>query len=324
MDEESGLVFGWLLDGQGGGAPVGWTEVDGWTPDRGTLWLHLDLNGEQCRRWLVEDSSLDPIVLDALMAEETRPRTVHAGSGLIVILRGVNLNPGSDPEDMVSLRVWIEDRRVITIRKRAVMAVRDINDRIEAGLGPRSSSEFLVELAARLIERMAPIIEELDDQADDLEDQLVEGGSREIRHGLRDLRRTAIALRRYLSPQRDSMVRLQSEDTPWLEPRQRSRIREVTDRLIHYVEDLDEVRDRAAVVQDELMNRLSEQMNRNMYLLSLVAAVMLPLGFLTGLLGINVGGIPLAESSMGFLIVCGLLAVIVVIEVLVLRRMRWL
>jgi zinc transporter len=171
---------------------------------------------------------------------------------------------------------------------------------------------------------MAPVIDELDDITDGLEDELLTGESREIRHGLRDARRTAIALRRYLAPQRDAMARLQTEDAPWLDGRQKARLREVTDRVQRYVEDLDEVRERAAVVQDELMNRLSEQMNRNMYLLSVVAAIMLPLGFLTGLLGINVGGIPGADSSIGFMIVCALLAGIGIVEVLLVRRLYWI
>ena len=114
------------------------------------------------------------------------------------------------------------------------------------------------------------------------------------------------------------------EDLTWFDNRQKSRMREVTDRVIRYVEDLDEARERAAVVQDELMNRLSEQMNRNMYLLSVVAAIMLPLGFLTGLLGINVGGIPLADNSHGFMVVSGLLAAVVVLEIVLVRRLHWL
>jgi zinc transporter len=120
------------------------------------------------------------------------------------------------------------------------------------------------------------------------------------------------------------MARLQNEDVPWFDTRQRFRFRETTDRVIRYIEDLEEVREHAAVVQDELANRLSEQMNRTMYLLSLVAAIMLPLGFLTGLLGINVGGIPGAESPLGFVIVCVLLGLIVALEVVILRRLHWI
>lgn len=324
MSEGDGLIFGQKLDGNGGGQTIDWGGVRNWVPDDGPLWIHLDRNSEVCRRWLSDEAGLDSIVVDALLAEETRPRTVNMGQGLLIILRGVNLNPGADPEDMIAVRLWVDEHRVISMRARTVMATADINDEIQAGHGPRDTSDFLVRLAARLVDRMAPVVEELDDLTDGLEDALLTGESREIRQGLRDLRRTAIGLRRYLAPQRDAMARLTSEEVPWLGGRQKARLREVTDRVIRYVEDLDEVRERAAVVQDELMNRLSEQMNRNMYLLSVVAAIMLPLGLLTGLLGINVGGMPGAESHWGFPIVCVLLAGIAVVEIILVRRLHWI
>ncbi len=324
MNEQPGLNIGYIFDGTGGGREIGWGDIATWKPTDGPMWLHIDRNAEAARRWLGDRSGLDPMVTDALLAEESRPRAVTMGNGLLVILRGVNLNPGADPEDMVSVRLWIDEHRMISISARTVMAVGDISREIQEARGPRTTSDFLVELAARLVGRMAPVVDELDDLVDGLEDALLTGESRELRHGLRELRRTAIALRRYLAPQRDAMAGLQSENIPWFEPRQKARLREVTDRLQHFVEDLDEVRDRAAIVQDELMSRLSEQLNRNMYLLSVVAAIMLPLGLLTGLLGINVGGIPGAESSYGFLIVCTLLAAVAVLEVILVRRLHWI
>jgi zinc transporter len=77
-------------------------------------------------------------------------------------------------------------------------------------------------------------------------------------------------------------------------------LREEADRVVRYVEDLDSARERAAVTQEELVNRVSEQINSRTYVLSVAAAIFLPLGFLTGLFGINVGGIALAENPSGF------------------------
>ncbi len=94
--------------------------------------------------------------------------------------------------------------------------------------------------------------------------------------------------------------------------------------MIRYIEDLDSVRERAAVIQDELMNRISERMNRTMYVLTLVASVMLPLGFITGLLGINVAGIPGSEYPWAFLVVCVTLLALILIEVWLFRRLKWI
>lgn len=83
------------------------------------------------------------------------------------------------------------------------------------------------------------------------------------------------------------------------------------------------IRERAAVTQEELQSRLAEQQNIRMYVLSIVAAVFLPLGFLTGLLGINFGGIPGADNPAAFGIFAGLLLVIVVVEISFFRSRKW-
>ena len=83
------------------------------------------------------------------------------------------------------------------------------------------------------------------------------------------------------------------------------------------------MRERAQIVKDELSNALSNEMNRNLYQLSLITAIFLPLGFLTGLLGINVGGIPGAEVPTAFWIFCGLLSLIVGLQLAMFQRLRW-
>ena len=144
-----------------------------------------------------------------------------------------------------------------------------------------------------------------------------------MRAELAELRRDAIKLRRYLAPQREALGRLQSENVSWLTDADRLRLREVSDRLIRHLEDLDAVRERAVVVQEELMSQLSDQLNKRMYVLSIVAAMFLPLGFLTGLLGINVGGIPGSESPYGFMIFSLILIVVIAFQLLYFIRQRW-
>ncbi|MDA0654325.1 MAG: zinc transporter ZntB [Proteobacteria bacterium] len=315
----------YLLDGRGGAARVGWAEVSKWQAGDAPLWLHLDRRDPASVDWLRRRSGLDSIVVEALLAEETRPRATAHGDGMLVILRGVNLNPGADPEDMISVRVWVEGARVISVRARRLLAAEDVGDRLEAGSGATDAADLVVDLATGLIDRMSPVLEHLDEAADEIEEKLVTGGGeRELRQSLVRLRRQAISLRRYLAPQREAMGRLQSGEFPLLTTIHRTRLREINDRVVRFLEDLDAMRERASVIQDELANRSAEQMNRTMYVLTLVAAIMLPLGFLTGLLGINVGGIPGTDNPYSFAIVCALLFAIAAAEAWVFRRLKWI
>ena len=144
-----------------------------------------------------------------------------------------------------------------------------------------------------------------------------------MRANLRTLRREIIGLRRYIAPQREATAALAIENIDWMPPLERQQVREAADRLTRYIEDIDMARERAAVVQDEISSNLSEQMNKNMCVLSIVAGIFLPLTLITGLLGINVAGIPLDNWPGAFALVTGLLVVVGVAELYLLRKMHW-
>ncbi len=322
MSEENGLIAAFVLDGKGGARELDWEGVAAWTPGDGVLWVHLSRAAEQAQNWVREHSGFDQFGAGMLLEEDSRPRVTAHDGALFVNLRGVNLNPGENPEDMVALRMCIESRRVVTSRTRKLMAVQEVRDNLAQGLGPKDAGEILVDLAAGLVERMGPIVSDLDDKVSDLEDKLIDTGLSEVRAVLGSLRRQAIALRRYLAPQRDVMARLQTERTSLLEETERYHCREIADRVTRYVEDLDAVRERAAVIQEEVQSQLSDRLNANMYLLSVVASIFLPLGFITGLFGINVGGMPGVDSDSAFTVVTVSLVVLVLIQIWVFRKKK--
>ena len=330
MTEHPELICAYLLDRKGGAAALDWAGVEDWTPERDPVWVHFHAPHPDTETWLRNSSGLDSYVVDGLLAPESRPRCDWYDDGILLNLRGVNLNPGAEPEDMVSIRIWIDEFRVISTRFRKLMAVQDIRDQFSVGKGPVSPGHLVARLAARLTDRMGPVIEELSDSLTDLEDQLIAADSgqqpelRGFRATLIDLRRVAISLRRYIAPQRDALNRLLQLEEHWLDERMQGRLRETVDRVTRIIEELDEVRERSAVLQDELGNRMSHRMERTMYALTVVATIMLPLGFLTGLLGINVGGMPGAESPWGFWAVCAIMLAVVVGEIWLFKRLKWL
>ena len=320
----NGLIVAYVLDGKGSGRTIDSTGIQRWTKEQGVLWAHFDMRGADTPQWLTQHSGLEPLVAEALLAEETRPRSSTLGEGLLVVLRGVNLNPGANPEDMVSIRLWIDQTRIISVRIRKLLSVDDVRDAIEKNLGPKSSAEFLALLCERLVARMSHAIETIDDTVDALQEKILSHESYQLRGIIAGVRREIIVIRRYLAPQRDAISRLVSEQVSWITAAERMRLREIADRMTRYVEDLDSARERAAVTQEELMGRLSEQLDKRMYLLSLVAAIFLPLGFLTGLLGINVGGIPGANNHWSFAIVTAALIGVVVTQVVIFKMKKWM
>lgn len=319
--DEGGLIFAARFDGEGGAAILDW-ETLGDGQDRGQgLWVHLDRSGPRGRKW-IEESGLDEFVLEALLAEGTRPRAVEHDDGMLAIFRGVNLNPDADPEDMISIRMWMGPKLLISVRRRPVMAIRDLRDQLHRGRGPTTVEKLFVAIADTMVDRMGPTVSNLEDSVAEDEDLMLEGTLKGIRERLGVKRRQAIMLARHIAPQRDVLTRVAVTPGPPLNATEKLALREIADQLTRYLEDLNSARERAAVMQEELLALASEETNRRMYILSIVTAIFLPLGLFTGLLGINVGGMPGADNPHGFLFSVILLGVLAAAGMVLLKRAR--
>lgn len=318
------ILMAYSFDGKGGGHALSENNVSEEVRSDRFSWVHMDASNPYTRTWLeTEVSYLDAFIIEALLAEETRPRLLEIGEGALLILRGMNFNAESSHEDMVSIRLWFDGQRVISLQKRNQRVVADIEKRILAGKGPKNAGHFIALLTARLLNQMEPVLLELSEATDDIEEQVQETASPSLREKIVSVRKKAIMFRRYIAPQRDEIAKLRLSEVSCLSDDHRRQLHEGLINITRYVEDLDAIRERAQIVKDEIANMLADRLNKNMYVLSVIAAVFLPLGFLTGLLGINVGGIPGAENDSAFWIFLGMLGVIVALQVAIFRKLKW-
>lgn len=299
-------LMGSLELGSAAGARVAWTRI--W---RG------DSNAET----RLAELGIDSVTARALVAEETRPRAIHTGEGALVILRGVNASGGSGTQDMVSVRLWIDGGKVVSVQMRKLQAVDELADEVAAGDGPEGPGEFLNVLADRLTDRMQDTVDELDLALDRLEVTEAGASPPQLRAEIAQVRRRIGLLRRFIAPQRDALEVLVVEPFEWQNMLQERRLAETVDRITRLVEQLDEMHLRAAVAQESLSGYVAEKLNRTMVLLSVIAGIFMPLGFVTGLLGMNLAGIPYAGSDWAFLVVAGVLVAFGGFEYWLFRRL---
>jgi len=324
MVNSQSVIHACTIEGDGNGKPLEGGDISKFTKDDALSWIHLDAGTPKARTWLEQELTyLDHIIIDALVAEETRPRILEFEEGALLILRGVNLNENAQAEDMVSIRLWIDQHRIISIQRRPLKAVKDIQERLIAGKGPKNAGDFIAALSSRLFERMEPVFSELYEKLDDVEERVMEVPDTKERQEISSIRKQAIMFRRYIAPQRDVIAHLRTSEQSWLDQMHKRRLQESLDRVVRYIEDLDTIRERAQIVKDELANALADRMNKNMYVLSVIAAIFLPLGFFTGLMGINIGGMPGVENANAFWIFSGMLIVVVTLQTWLFKKLKW-
>lgn len=321
---ERGLVHALMLDGKGGARQVDWTEIDSWQPGQGVLWLHFDYTVAATRDWLETRSGLPEVAVEALLTLETRPRVTTLANAHLINLRGVNLTPGAQPEDMIAIRLWMDSERIISTQRRGLKAVADLLEALRQGEGPDSTQALLAELLDRLTWHFEEVIASIEERVSQLEEITLQSATSDTLSSIAELRRQTISLRRYLSPQREAMARLLADTGNWLSESDRLVIREAADRLQRLLEDIDLAREHATIAQEDLQSRLSDRLGTRMYVLAVITCLFLPLTFITGLFGVNLGGIPGAGHPHAFLWFSLVTLALTLILTVLLRLRRWL
>lgn len=315
---------GLVLDKKGSAKEINFDEIDNYYNSDNLLWLHFNYTKNQAIDWISKESKIDNIAVDALLADETRPRTIVLGDNLLLALRGVNLDPNSKAEDMKAIRLYISENLIISTSRRTILSVIEMVDELKKGIGIKSASEFLTELTYKMIDRIDIVIDKIHDRSDLLEDSILESKEKNQRTEILNIRREIIVLKRYLTPQKEALIKLYNEKISWLNEYQKIELREINDQLIRHIEELDTVRDKIILIQDELVNNLSQELNSKMYIMAIISAIFLPLTFLTGLLGINVGGIPGANNDNAFYIFTIILFFVVGFQFYIFKKSKWI
>lgn len=316
----SDAIIACQLDGQGGLIPI--EDKDVIHCER-PCWLHLNYTHRGSAEWLASTPLIPDAVRDALAGDSMRPRVSRLGDGFMITLRSVNRNSDSRPEQLVAIRVFINDKLIVSTRRRKVNAIDEVLTELQNGNGPVDGGSWLVELCDVLTDHTSEFIEDLQDKIIELEDALMDQRI-PARGELALLRKQLIVMKRYMTPQRDVYARLASEKLGWMDDDERRRMQEIADRLGRGLDDLSVSIARTAVLADEIASIMQEAMNRRTYTMSLLAMIFLPTTFLTGLFGVNLGGIPGAESHYGFAIFCLMLVLLVVGVALWLHKRKWL
>lgn len=321
MSKKSHILFSYIFNSDGKAEKLDRSRASEELKKEGLTWVHLDANSSKTQEWIKKEVNyLDHLIIDALTAEETRPRITEFAEGLMIILRGINLDSNAQPEDMVSIRLWIDHDRIISVQRRDMQAVTDIKNQIEDGKLIKDSGEFLYNLLYQILSVTSPFLYSLGDKLDILEEKVLTTHNAALREDVLQIRSQAVTFKRYLSPQKEAIAKLKVCDHEWLSDWTKRHFQENLDKISMMIEEVDEVRDRANILSDELFNSLTARINNSMYSLSLVASIFIPLTFFTSVLSVNIGGIPGAKDDSAFMWMVLGVALMALIQLIIFKK----
>lgn len=279
----------------------------------GLVWVHLSTNNEEAQSWLAEQAKLDDYIVDALTATETRPRCEQFGDGALLNLRGRSTDSLASSDPLASVRIWAIEGHVFSVTRKPLVALDMVKGRVEAG-DLRDPGDLIAAFASAITEDLDPDVAELGDTLDECESDLDAEKVFELRRAVTHVRVQAIGYRRFLTPQRAALEKLAALPVPWLQDDDRLHLAGAADRAARMAEELESIRERAALTHEALTDLRAEQIDQRGLVIAVIAMIFLPLTFITGLLGMNVKGIWFADEPWAFdavVLLCLLIALAV-------------
>ncbi len=268
----------------------------------GFVWIHLQSEQQHSEMALDElPSELPVAVTRALTATETRPRCEPFETGVLVNMRALRLDDheAGDGDILASIRLWAQKGLLISVCFRPTSVIAPVEAQFLAGM-LNDPGDVIIALAVTAAEQLDERVAAIGDEVDEIECTIDRHTPFSERRRVTQIRTQAISYRRFVVPQRQALERMAALPLDWLDAGERDALREAADRFARMGEELESVRERSAVLHEELTDLRSEKIDRRSLQIAIVAMIFLPLTFITGLLGMNVEGIPYATAPWAF------------------------
>ena len=303
--DENGLICGYRFAPDAPGEVIGLDAAVRWLADddSGFVWLHFNLADANAERWIRQNLAVVPQFFEALHEGSRSTRIEDASDTLVAVVNDVAFEFAFDPSEIETLWLHVGPRLALSARLRPLRSIDRLRQAVKDGCLFASSVAFLNHLLHDQGDVLVRIVREATVQVDTVEDGLLAGRLQHKRVQLGKLRRVLVRLQRLLAPDPGPLFRLLRLPPPWVPEAGLDELRQAAEEFTLVIRDVSELQERIKLLQEEIAAQLNEQTNRSLFTLTIVTVLALPINIMAGLLGMNVGGIPLADDPHGFYVI---------------------
>ncbi|EIC20769.1 CorA family divalent cation transporter [Thiorhodovibrio frisius] len=291
----------------------------GATGAAGATWFDVDMADDADRQWLMGLQEINDQTRQALLAPVRFNHYEQVPDGTLVSIRTPRSEQIEDISELADLKLLIGPARAMTVRSGPIAAV-EVLRRHRSDSSLVTAVDLLGFMVSAMTKRMEAVIFDLTQDIDAVEDALLDGGTAPPPQALSELRRRIFRTRRQVNATQQVLAPMTTDPALVLDADDRETLVRSSNYVTRYLQGLDECRTRVQLLEDQIDAQRSETMTRSSLNLTIVATVFLPLTFITGLLGMNVAGIPDQHNPFGFWTVTGLSVLVALLAWVLLRR----
>ena len=324
-EADDGLICGYFFRKDGSASPLSSTqealpylqESNG-----GFVWLHFNLTHSHTLRWLKEHAHLSHEFFEALEGGSRSARIERDQSGIFSVINDITYDFSFDPEDVGTLWMSVTEHRVISVRKKPLKSVDRLRTSVNRGVLISTPVQLLDHLLEDQADELQVILRRASDRLDHIEDEVLTGRPHRLGPELNHLRRLMVRLQRLLTPEPSAFSRILGRSPVWMTSGDLQHLTRAYEEFHLVLRDITAMQERIKLIQDETATKVAEENNRSLFTLTMVTVMVLPINLISGLFGMNVGGIPFSGHDAGFWILLLLIGVLTGCVAVVLIRRR--
>jgi zinc transporter len=288
----------------------------------GFLWLHVNASRAGAEDWMRTHASLSDNFFEALHEGSRSTRIERDGDALFAVINDVTFDFAFDASDVATLWVSVHSDLVVSARRQPLRSVDRLRMAAKHGTAFDSSVALLDELLRDQADELQRIARKATERVDVIEDAVLTGDHETHTAELARLRRLMVRLQRMLAPEPSALARTLADPPAWVAASDTQRLQQASEEFAVVLRDIASLQERIKLMQEEAAARISDANARTLFTLTMVTVLALPINLISGLFGMNVGGIPLAEHHSGFWIMVGVIATLTGVLVwIVVRRL---
>jgi magnesium transporter len=296
-------------------------ELSGWSGRRAVLWVNVEgLADIELIRRLGEHFGLHRLALEDVVNVHQRPKVEEYGDHIFIVTRMLpaEQEEGEGPvTEQISL--FLGDGFLLTFQERAGDPFNMVRERLRGHRGQirGAKADYLTyALLDAVIDNYFPMLERYGEKLEQLEDAVMEQADHRQTARIHAMKRDLLALRRSIWPQREMINSLVRDSSPLINEQTRIYLRDCYDHTIQLMDLVETYREIASGLVDVHLSSISTRMNEIMKVLTIIATIFIPLGFIASLYGMNFDtrvspwNMPELEWVFGYPYALGLMAAV--------------
>jgi len=281
----------------------------------GLLWVDVSDTTEEDAKFLEQTFGLHPLAVEDCVSTKIHPPKVDDfGEYLFIVVHGINYAVESEVVQTAELAIFLGTNFVISNHSFPLYCIEATKRSVESNARVmRQGADFLAHaIIDALVDNVMPTIDRMTEIAEDIEEQVVQNPQQPTLEAILKLKRSATHLHRAMAPQRDVLNRMSRGDFRVVREDAKIFYRDIYDHIAR-IEDLNQtVRDMTDNALSTYLSSVANRQNEVMKVLSVVAAIFLPLTLVVGIYGMNFENMPELKSPWGYYAVLGFIGAAII------------